>query len=263
MTRLRLWIIITVTTIALVSCAMTLKQKGEIGKPAQAAGENNCRPPATGDGILFMLPSDARLQRHPDTQTVVSMKGRDLSRALDGVGRYRNLLAQKRFYDAAVCFLDFYNQVFRLDHPARELSPASVRTDDLGMTHVRLVQGYEGIPVWPGEITVHFSAQGAIYWVQGHYIPTPRKMDPTAGIQKADALKIVAGELVRYGPDSAPGSAELVIWAGCPEKPALAYRVSSRAGLTKGWDFFIDAATGAVLGKISTVNTEPVPVLGK
>ena len=257
------WIIITVTTIAFANCAMTPKPDGEIGKPAHAADEIDGRPGQTSDGSPPMLPSGARLQRHPATQTVLSLKGGDLSRALDDGGGYRNMLAQKRFSDAAICFLDYYKEAFRLDQPARELAPAAVRTDELGMTHVRLLQGYKGIPVWPGEITVHFSAQGAIFWVQGRYIPTPRGTDPTAGIQKTDAVKIVARELARYGADGAPGSAELVIYAGCPEKPALAYEVSVRAGLTKGWRFYIDADSGAVLQKISTVNTETVPALVK
>lgn len=259
----RFLIVITGMMIAFTICGMTSKRATEIDTPAHATGRGCCRNGTTGDGLPPVLPSGAQLQRHPATLGIMSLKGGNLSQTLDDLPCYQKLVAEQRFSDAAVCFLEYYGQAFKLDHPSQELSTVYVRTDNLGLTHVRLRQTYGDITVWPGEITVHFLGEGQIYWVQGNYSPTPRNTDLKAGIQEADALKAVAVVLDRHESDCPHCTSELVIYAGRPEEPVLAYRVSASVGLNKGWNFYIDAHSGAVLHKISSVNTAPIPTISK
>lgn len=244
---------------AFTNCGMSDKQANKEAEPVQGRGGQCCPNETKTTDDASALPMDAQIQRHPMTQSIKSLKGANLSQHLAQQPCYYDLLTEKRYADAAVCFLYFYRQIFKLDHPAGELSTVFVRTDNLGMTHVRLRQIYGEIAVWPGEISIHFTAQGKIYWVQGNYIPTPRGVDLKPGIQSADALKTVA-KVLNGNESGCPNcTSDVVIYAGRPEKPVLAHRVSASAGLDKGWDFFIDAHSGKVLHKISRVHTLSVP----
>ncbi len=253
---------ITAIVIAITICGMTSKRATEIGTPAHAIVKDCCRISITGEGSLPKLPSDARLLRDPNTLEVLSLKAGNLSQNLDDLPCYRNLVAEKRYSEAAVCFFEYYRQIFKLAHPSRELSTVDVRTDDLGLTHVRMRQTHAGISVWPGEITIHFSKERHIYWVQGNYRPTPQGIDPNPHIPKMEALKAAAMAMDRPDFDCSQCKADLVIYTGRSEAPVLSYRVSASAGLDKGWVFFIDAQSGDILHKINSINTISVsPIL--
>jgi Zn-dependent metalloprotease len=198
----------------------------------------------------------ATLQRHPSTGVARSVKGDDLAHAIAGLTCFQDLMAERRYGEAAVCFLDAFRSAFKLQHPSRELVPISVHTDDLNMTRVRLRQMYADRVVWPCEISVHISAAGKIFWVTGNTIPTPQTVNPTARLSASDAMASAAKAL---GIDLASCSgceAELMVYAGDPETPILAYRVSAGTGLADAWDVFVDAESGKILKKLTRVRTQ-------
>ena len=70
---------------------------------------------------------------------------------------------------------------------AEELAVRSEWTDMTGNVHVRLDQRYQGLPVRSRQLIVHFTPDGTVYQVNGHFIPgiaidpTPRTAQPQDG----------------------------------------------------------------------------------
>jgi bacillolysin len=62
-------------------------------------------------------------------------------------------------------FMQTYGALFGVTEA--DLTVRSVKTDEVGMTHVRFNQSLGGIPVFGGEVTVHIQADGAIATVGG------------------------------------------------------------------------------------------------
>src|ERR1043166_4049405 len=125
---------------------------------------------------------------------------------------------------------------------------AKTASDALGMTHVRLNQFYQGLPVFGAQLVVHMNDQG-ITGVNGDYVPRislgtiPYVTQPVA-VEAAltSTRKNAAGESLR------PGRIELAIYpAGLLEGrnvvSRLAYSVEV-AGDKTAEQVWIDAQTG-------------------
>jgi bacillolysin len=134
------------------------------------------------------------------------------------------------------------------------LRVARTTSDALGMTHVRLNQFYQGIPVFGAQLVVHMNDQG-ITAVNGDYVPRislgtiPYVTQPVAAeAALASTRKNAAGENLKAG------RIELAIYpAGLLEGRSvisrLAYSVEV-AGEKTAEQVWIDAQTGAVLLRV-------------
>ena len=200
-----------------------------------------------------VLPSDAGLRRDPQRGTVRFLRGANLSQDLERDPAFRALQAADRFAEIALAFLTAYATEFRLVQPEDEMVVASVETDDLGFNRVRLQQRFEGIPVWGAELIVQLDRANHVNLVQGRYIPTPERLGTIPEITGEDALAIASTKLA--DPESGcPGCrSDLVIFASDNQPPRLAYRVRVTISMTEGWVMIVDAVTGAMLDKLSTV----------
>ncbi len=136
-----------------------------------------------------------------------------------------------------------------------EFRKKSEVVDDLGLTHVKFQQVYNGLVLSGKEIIVHLDKDQSVYLVEGRVEPTPQ-IDVTATLSGEQALDVVRGEL---GHLDALTTCELVIYFGRLNFARLAYDISAVRGL-ETWKYFVDAKTGQVVEKYD--DTRHVSVSG-
>jgi Zn-dependent metalloprotease len=72
--------------------------------------------------------------------------------------------------DMAATFLAQYGAAFGIKHSS-EVEIQTVTTDEMGWSHVRYRQMYDGVPVYSAQLRVHFDAQGHVRAANGTFIP--------------------------------------------------------------------------------------------
>ena len=201
------------------------------------------------------LPARAETRRDPRLGTITFLKAPNLSEHLEHDPAFAQLQASKQFGDLVHAFIYAHRADFRLIQPANELQVQSVKTDDLGLTHVRLQQTFHDVPVWAAELVVHLNTDARVYLVQGRYIPTPRNLSVEPDLTEQAALRRAANHLGLPLTECLTCQADLVIFATEGKTPRLAYRVLALLNLAQGWEMMIDARTGEVLQQLSTIRT--------
>ena len=205
--------------------------------------------------ISYPLPTNAEIRRNPVNDTIRFLRADGLASALESDEKYRRSRLEGRYAAMAIAFVEAHRSEFRLQDPAAELSEKRVSTDSLGLTHVRLAQAYRGVPIFAAELLVHFRSPDGVYLVNGSYVPTPTELETTPTLTTDGAFEIVAAQLPALGGSCKGCEADLVIVQLHAAEPKLAHRVRVRVSFVEGWDYFIDAHSGAVLHRISTVHT--------
>ena len=201
------------------------------------------------------LPARTEIRRDPRLGTITFLKAPNLSEPLEHDTAFAQLQANKQFGDLARAFIHVYRADFRLTQPTDELRVQSVKTDNLGLTHVRLQQTFQDVPIWAAELIVHLNADAQIYLVQGRYIPTPHNLSRDPELTKQAALQRAADHLEHPLTECLKCQAALVIFAATGKAPRLAYRVLALLSVAEGWEVMLDAQTGEVLQKLSTIQS--------
>jgi Zn-dependent metalloprotease len=204
-------------------------------------------------GLEMKLPQDAIIKNDKINKTIIFLKGNNLSANLENNENFKALLSSNKYTEIALAFLCANHSLFQLVAPSDELSVKAEIKDDLGFTHIKFQQSYKGVSVWASEINLHLNPQNQVYLIQGRYIPTPESVNIQPVLTEKDAMGIVAEKL---GKDRSvcPGCrCEIIIFADTNVAPCLSYRIEATPSLTEGWEFFIDANSGAVLNKLPTV----------
>ncbi len=171
-------------------------------------------------------------------------------------GEFR-LGAAADYPTTAVKFIDSRSDLFGLKQATTELRLLRQETDQLGSTHVRLDQMYQGLRVWGCQKIVHFKDPSTIYMVAGQTIPTPDiSTTPrlTAGTAEGSALSAVKSVV---GSQAVTTTSELLVFPQ-KSKGILAYLVTVQ-GVTNGsirWRVFVDAQTGTVLEKYNDIQDD-------
>ena len=129
------------------------------------------------------------------------------------------------------------------------------QTDGLGYTQVRFDQRWQGLPVWPGAITVQVAPNGDATLVTGAYAPEPADLSPMPSLSTERAATVArrsTGSLIAK--NSNPP--ELLVFAPLfsPE-PHLAYRCEVETGPVGLKDIFVDAHTGEILAEVPLIVT--------
>ncbi len=229
-----------------VSCMLIEKQ--EI--PVTAYQEDFQRGmPAESSG-MSEIPGTTR---YAEDGTLTYWQEENLTGPLENDPEFIRLQQENADGKIALAFVRHYADRLKLENPEEELRLSSVQTDELGMTHVRLRQQYAGIPVWGAEMIVHLNPANQVYLMEGQYIPSPKSVETEAALTPLDAMNRAAQHL---GKSTCTGcESERMIYPESPRGPRPAYRVRIRPSLSEGWDYFIDAQTGQILNRYSTVKT--------
>jgi hypothetical protein len=211
----------------------------------------------TNQDFHMAFPSDSRISFNAQWGTVRFLKFSNLTRDLEQSKEFQTLQATNQYKEIVFQFLNAYRLPFKLTNPLEELVVHSIQADDLGFHQVRLKQMVMGIPVWGAEILVQLDLTNHVNLVQGHYYPSPQGLNLHPQLTAEAAQAYVAAHLDL--PDSscpACTTSLIVFFIVEGHSPRLAYSVQTQIGLVEGWNFIVDAETGDILQKISTVFTQ-------
>jgi Zn-dependent metalloprotease len=164
----------------------------------------------------------------------------------------------------AVGFLDTYRALFGISSAARELSLTRVEPDtQLGYSHVRLGQVYQGIPVFGKQLIVHLDQQRQVVAVNGQFTPgIDLPTGPTISPAQAEAAaldgiraELEPAERATITTQVLADQTKLAIYVDRAGKPRLTWSVSVMTQAPLGqWRVFVNAGRPAVVHLIDSLN---------
>jgi len=145
----------------------------------------------------------------------------------------------------AMDFFESNKGAFRMTSPAEELRVKRVDVDELEMTHIRYDQYYQGVRVLGAQMLAHFTADGSLKTVNGHFHPG-LDLSPTPVISSDRAIEIADQHLKDNFAVTELTSVELVVfpWQG---EYSLCWRTFHFSQSPMGrWEYLTDAMTGEI-----------------
>ena len=159
-------------------------------------------------------------------------------------------------------YLEAAKTLMFIQKPVEEFEVKRTETDEMGNTHVRMVQKFKDLPVWGSEVILH-ERGGKVNLLNGSYFPTPSVLSVEPTISTASSLENVKSDLVKVKPiadlneaqlkqvGGAQSKSELVIFHVNDNKDAehLAWHVTMYQNVLHRWEYFVDAKNGQILDK--------------
>lgn len=192
-----------------------------------------------------------------------------LTENADGFGILFNNRSDEATVDACYTYLDNIKAAMKIKNPEEEFTPENIWEDEMGYTHVRLQQYFNGLEVFGGEILLH-GKSGVLNRFNGTYYPTPQISDFNPEFQKQQAIDKVIGDvstLTTYAPLSDDikaflqyngPEASLVIYHYDRNlnSERLAWHVIIRPNVLDWYQYFVDAKTGEIINKFNNSCTD-------
>ena len=229
---------------------------GNPGQPAAAAVETERR--AALARLQTRSGHDVQILWRPAAGTPLLIKGRLLEPRFSGIAKAGLEVDEL----TARSFLRTNRALLRLEDPDRELALARRERDDLGYRHLRFVQVYEGLPVWPCELTVHLHPDGHVVLMDGAFVPTPTGVETTPRLTGAEAAQRARAS-VPGGEEAELIGPELVVFAPLDQPPRLAWKLELAVSLAAHWRCVVDAADGTLLEQLNLVQEAGVSGSGQ
>jgi Zn-dependent metalloprotease len=161
-------------------------------------------------------------------------------------------------------FLDQNRALFGLRSAAEELQLLRIEPDaQLGWSHVRLDQVYQGLPVFGRQLLVHLDDQGQIVAVNGDFHPAI-ELDTTPAITPEQAMataladlkgeQLLPLELATIEIHPSPADSRLAIYVDPNGNASLVWEVTILTASPLGqWSYFINARRNTVVHAIDGV----------
>ena len=155
-------------------------------------------------------------------------------------------------------FLDDNRALFKLRSVAADLQFLRNEADkQLGWSHVRLAQVYQGIPVFGRQLVVHLDAQNQVVAVTGQFRPEI-DLNTEPQVIKADAEKIALDDLLnvqleldersRVKATVLHDKTQLTIYLDQNDQPRLTWYVTVLTGSPLGqWRYFVNARRASIV----------------
>jgi Zn-dependent metalloprotease len=156
-------------------------------------------------------------------------------------------------------FLATYGYLFNVSDPDAQLAELRADHDMLGHVHTVYQQVHAGVPVFGSVLKVHENARGQFLAVNGVVRTIPDKLSTTPALTAARAVQLAKAELGNPAVQVHRSDLVLVdpVWYGDPPAGVhLAYQIElADPDHAVGEAFFVDAHTGQILDRWSTVCT--------
>lgn len=176
---------------------------------------------------------------------------------------------------AATTFLDQVSDLMRING-SQDFVQGDMTTDKEGFAHMRLQQTHLGVPVYGGEVTLHFTPTAEII-MTGRHQASPALTDVTPDVTVENAIQTAQtdlGHIQNIRPfgdfwkklldyENGPQT-ELVIFQTDEyvQRHRLTYHITLRPNVYSYWEYFVDAETGDVLHKYDHTCTVVPPSTG-
>lgn len=164
-------------------------------------------------------------------------------------------------------FLAEFGGAFGLQDPDQELRLLAVKTDPLGATRFIYEQVYQGVPVFAGELRIHFDATGQLVAANGVIIPD-LALNLAPKLAPDEAAAIAHGSVATRQPDAraaATGQLQMQVTGlvvfrtnlaqGLPGQNHLVYEVRVLADRAVHESVYVDAHSGVVIEEFSSVQS--------
>ncbi|HER10029.1 MAG TPA: PKD domain-containing protein [Bacteroides sp.] len=169
---------------------------------------------------------------------------------------------EQRFRD----FFEATREVTNLESPEDALKIKEIYTDDLGMTHIRAQQQWQGIRIYGAEVILHLDDRKEIF--TGRLTRAAEMPDVALQIDAERAIGFAIADLKSNGRwrelspaektllnDEVPSSSP-VIYQVESGKAVLCYEIDIRSGFIETWKYFVDAASGQVVSCYNNTKTD-------
>ena len=155
-------------------------------------------------------------------------------------------------------FLDENRALFQLRSVADDLRFLRNEADkQLGWSHVRMSQVYQGLPVFGYQLIVHLDAQNQVVTVNGHFRPN-LDLDTTPKVSQADAEQLALDDLLngQLQPDQRSrvkatilrDKTQLMIHVDQNDQPRLTWYVTIMTDSPLGqWRYFVNARRAQIV----------------
>ncbi|MYL49250.1 peptidase M4 family protein [Halobacillus litoralis] len=157
---------------------------------------------------------------------------------------------------SAKAHLNKNKENYKMNDPEHSLGQAEVTKDDLGMTHVKLQQEKNGVPVEGHQVTVHYDKDNKVQAVNGQFNEAIEQQDlsTNASLSKTSGLEIAKESVDAPEQLVESPSSTLVIYP-IQDENYLAYKVNVNfLGEDPGnWFVYVDANTGEVIDKYNAL----------
>lgn len=225
--------------VTLLLLAISLVSNAIFAAPSSVSADAKARLERQAGGVV-------RVHTDPISGLARYVEAGDLALTSEFAGKFASP------EETARAFMASYGSLFAIRNVATQLQTTSVKTDDLGMTHVRFAQVQGGIPVLGGDLIVHLNADGSVATVNGVTVGGVDSLSTQVSLSAADADKAALSQLAVVG-DAMVAEKSVVIlnptiFTEQASGTYLTYRVRvdspSRPDLAK-W-VFVDAQSGEV-----------------
>lgn len=165
---------------------------------------------------------------------------------------------RRSFHQSGMAFLEEVKIQMKVKDPQSEFELTGQAEDELGYSHLRFQQKFNGVPVYGGEALLHSKNQGAVEFLNGRVFPTP-KLSVKPGFGEKEAIEKAMSDLRNITIVQKSGmtgkfleiekdKAELMIMHH-QQKERLVYHLTVKPNILERWVYFIDAQSGEVLDK--------------
>jgi len=104
-------------------------------------------------------------------------------------------------YDKTMSFLENYKGLFDLKNVKNAFKLETIETDQYGFKHIVLIQIYQGIPIFDGQLKFHFNSEEKLTAINGNYIPNI-KLNSVASLSESEAsviaLQTINNQRINY-----------------------------------------------------------------
>lgn len=161
-------------------------------------------------------------------------------------------------------YLEAIKTPIQIKAPQEEFVIINRSTDDLGHTHIKLQQRFEGVNIYGGQVILH-AQNGQVNLFNGRNYPTPNLENLTPSISKESAENIAKqiisketsitelSELEQKLMSEARQPELVIYYPESSRQPILAWHLELHPNIMHQYEYFINAKTGALLDGYSTL----------
>lgn len=165
-----------------------------------------------------------------------------------------NNRSNKDLYTKSLEYLEAASGLTKIQDPGSELQLISRVEDELGITHFRFQQKYQGVNIYGSEVLVHGQRE-QINYLNGRWHKSLLDFNIIPNLKAEDVLRTITQEehlLQNKDPmgimgDMEPKS-ELVIYY-FEQEPVLVYHITGYPDKLHRWEYFVDANSGKLINK--------------
>jgi len=151
-------------------------------------------------------------------------KGKAVNSYREGQGGVRPAWVESAFR-RSITHLAQHGKALGLANPEAEVALAGADRDALGMTHVRLDQVFQGVPVFGGQLLIHMDEKSVRDLVSGRVYGSVRGVNTKPRINATEAIEAAKSTLGHKGRFTKSPAARLVL---------LPHQVKDRRGSDDG-----------------------------